>query len=186
VLDANRLVGLLAEPERRRIVAAMILGAIDLNDIVKTSGLSTRVVVDSLDRMEAAGLVESGEGATWILLEEAFKRAAREAAPGKDPTQFPDEPESERRLLDTAFSDGRLVRLPTKWSRRRVVLEHLAQRFEPGRRYTERQVNAALAQVHDDTAALRRYLVDDGFLDREHGEYWRSGGRVDLDEEGTD
>jgi hypothetical protein len=33
--------------------------------------------------------------------------------------------------------------------------------------------------VHADTAALRRYLVDDGFLSRDHGEYWRTGGRVD-------
>jgi hypothetical protein len=31
--------------------------------------------------------------------------------------------------------------------------------------------------VHPDTAALRRYLVDDGFMEREAGEYWRAGGR---------
>jgi hypothetical protein len=29
-------------------------------------------------------------------------------------------------------------------------------------------------------AALRRYLVDEGFLDRDHGRYWRTGGRVDV------
>jgi hypothetical protein len=33
-----------------------------------------------------------------------------------------------------------------------------------------------LRQFHDDVAALRRYLVDEEFLDREAGEYWRSGG----------
>jgi hypothetical protein len=148
--------------------------------------LSTRVVIDSLDRMEAAGLVEAGDASTWILLEEAFKRAAREAAPDPDPTEFPDEPQSERRVLDAAFVGGRLVRVPTKRSRRLVILEHLAQRFEPGRRYTERQVNANLARVHDDTAALRRYLVDEGFMDRADGEYWRSGGRVDLNEGRSD
>ena len=40
-------------------------------------------------------------------------------------------------------------------------------------------VNLILAQVHPDTAALRRYLVDEGILDRERGEYWRSGGTFD-------
>ena len=50
----------------------------------------------------------------------------------------------------------------------------------PGVRYTERQVNARLRPFHDDVAALRRYLVDDGFLDREAGHYWRTGGAVDL------
>jgi hypothetical protein len=39
-------------------------------------------------------------------------------------------------------------------------------------------VNLMLGKWHEDTAALRRYLVDEGFLDREAGEYWRSGGTV--------
>ena len=54
----------------------------------------------------------------------------------------------------------------------------LAQEFEPGRRYSEPMVNLMLGKWHEDTAALRRYLVDEGFLDREAGEYWRSGGTV--------
>ena len=32
-----------------------------------------------------------------------------------------------------------------------------------------------LRQHHDDYAALRRYLVDAGFLQREQGVYWRIG-----------
>jgi hypothetical protein len=37
-----------------------------------------------------------------------------------------------------------------------------------------------LRRFHEDHAALRRYLVDEGFLSREKGQYWRSGGRVDV------
>ena len=61
-------------------------------------------------------------------------------------------------------------------SKRLVVLDWLSQRFEPGRRYSEPMVNLILGQVHADTAALRRYLVDDDFLSRAGGEYWRTGG----------
>jgi hypothetical protein len=39
-------------------------------------------------------------------------------------------------------------------------------------------VNAVLERWYPDPAALRRYLVDEGMLDREAGEYWRSGGTV--------
>ena len=49
----------------------------------------------------------------------------------------------------------------------------LAQRFEPGRRYSESEVNAALAGDAPDHATLRRLLVDHGFLDRAGGVYWR-------------
>jgi hypothetical protein len=77
-------------------------------------------------------------------------------------------------------ADGRLLTVPAKRGKRLVVLDHLAQRFEPGERYPETEVNNRLREVHDDVAALRRYLVDEGFLSREVGIYWRSGGSVDA------
>jgi hypothetical protein len=78
------------------------------------------------------------------------------------------------------MADGRITTLPAKRSRRLVLLDHIAQMFEVGRRYPEVEVNLILRNVHDDYAALRRYLVDEDFLSRDQGEYWRSGGTVDL------
>jgi hypothetical protein len=83
-------------------------------------------------------------------------------------------------VLRTFFdAEGRLTTIPAKHSKRLVVLDALAQRFEPGERYSETQVNNLLRDAHDDVAALRRYLVDEGFLSREAGVYWRTGGTVD-------
>lgn len=79
-------------------------------------------------------------------------------------------------MLRSCFRGGRLLPIPTKRSARLVVLDHLAQEFDIGVRFTERQVNATLSRFHDDVAALRRHLVDEGFLDRARGEYWRTGG----------
>jgi hypothetical protein len=76
--------------------------------------------------------------------------------------------------------NGRIVTMPAKRSRRLLLLDHVAQMFEVGVRYSEGEVNLRLRNFHDDVAALRRYLVDEGFLSREHGEYWRSGGSVDA------
>ena len=59
------------------------------------------------------------------------------------------------------------------------MLERIALEFEPGVKYTEREVNAIVARFHADHASVRRYLVDEGFLSRERGEYWRTGGRLD-------
>ena len=91
-----------------------------------------------------------------------------------------DETSNEVRKVMRAFVvDGRLTSIPTAHSKRLVILDWLAQLFEPGRRYSEQMVNLILGQHHSDTAALRRYMVDAGFLDREAGQYWRSGGTVD-------
>jgi hypothetical protein len=82
-------------------------------------------------------------------------------------------------VLHAFFDDGgRLTTVPARRAKRLIVLDHLAQRFEPGRRYSEFEVNNRLRAAHDDVAALRRYLVDEGFLSREGGVYWRSGGSV--------
>jgi hypothetical protein len=76
-------------------------------------------------------------------------------------------------------ADGRLVTVPARWGKRLVVLDQLAQRFEPGERYSETEVNNRLREAQVDVALLRRYLVDEGFLSREAGVYWRTGGSVE-------
>ena len=76
--------------------------------------------------------------------------------------------------------DGRLTSMPAKQSRKLAVFDLIAQRFVPGVRYTELEVNRELMQVYDDYVSLRRGLVDFGMLDRADGWYWRSGGSVDI------
>ena len=85
----------------------------------------------------------------------------------------------EQRFFDAT---GRLTRLPRRRAMRLVVLDRLAQEFELGRTYPEAEVVEVLTRFHEDHAALRRDLVDEQFLTREHGVYWRSGGTVHLDD----
>ena len=89
---------------------------------------------------------------------------------------------AEQSVLDRFFRAGRLVLMPTRRAKRLLVLDEVAQVFDLGRTYPEHRVNALLSPIHPDVAALRRYLVDEKFLTREGGVYWRSGGSVDLDQ----
>ncbi len=89
------------------------------------------------------------------------------------------DPETQK-LFRAFVRGGRITNLPAKYARRQRLLDHVAQLFEPGVRYPERAVNEILLQVYDDCAALRRALVDEDFLTREQGVYWRTGGTVDV------
>ena len=78
-----------------------------------------------------------------------------------------------RNFLD---EDGRLKAYPAKRRMKLLALFYLASKFEPGRRYSEKQVNALLEGWHafSDWVMLRRDLVDHGFLGREQdgSVYW--------------
>ncbi len=83
------------------------------------------------------------------------------------------DPADAAKVLATFLVDGRLVAIPARLKKQRVILEHLAGRFEPGRAYHELEVNAVLAPVHDDVATLRRLLVTEKLLARENSIYHR-------------
>jgi hypothetical protein len=77
--------------------------------------------------------------------------------------------------------DGRISAMPARRSARLLLLDQVAQAFEPGRRYPEAVVNEILKALYDDHAALRRYLVDEELMSRTpDGTYWRSGGTVTI------
>ena len=85
-------------------------------------------------------------------------------------------------LLQNFLRDGRLIRLPAKYTKRKEVLRYLAMRdFQRHTWYSEAEVNEVLkpwCQGADatDFVSVRRYLVDYHILDREDGgKYWLIG-----------
>ena len=77
----------------------------------------------------------------------------------------------QERLVARLFTDGRIARVPAKRKVRAAVLLEVVRRFEPGRVYSEREVNEVLLGVHEDFAYLRRELVNYRYLEREDGRY---------------
>jgi hypothetical protein len=177
-LDATALVGLLADNNRRRIVAAVELGARHVEAVVAATELTPAQVAKALGKLIETGLVVQGT-AGLSLVAEAFQQAARRANMQAQSTEFDDAPDEARKVLRAFVVNGRLQSMPVAAAKRMVILDWLAQEFEPGHKYSEKMVNLMLGKRHADTAALRRYLVDHGFLDRADGQYWRAGGTVD-------
>jgi hypothetical protein len=178
-VDAATITGLLADPARLRVVAALALGAGTLEEVAEAAGLPLKDVALAARRLARAGLVHR-DGRDLALRTELFAAAARAAAEAAPPPEPLSDDPAQDAVLSAFVRDGRLTSIPAQRSKRLVVLDHLVRVFEPGVRYPERQVNVLLAVWHPDVAALRRYLVDEGFLSREAGVYWRSGGYVEV------
>ena len=158
--------------------SAVVLGAGTPSEVAAASGLPARVVVTALHRLEQGGLVDVVDG-RLVPDTDAFKDAVREYSP--EASDEPLDPDRERAAVLRAFvRDGRLVQMPVARAKRRVVLEHIAACFEPGVRYPERAIDSVLRAWHDDYVTIRRYLIDEDLLARDHGLYWRTGGYVDV------
>ena len=82
--------------------------------------------------------------------------------------------EYDRKVLKDFFnSDGSLRQLPMQRKKFLAVLKHILKEIEPGREYTEKQMNDLLKRRHPDTASLRRGMIDFGLMARKSGMYWR-------------
>jgi biotin operon repressor len=151
-------------------------------ELASTLNLTEQRIRRHLNRLVAAGIAEvEPDRRGHRLATEALQQAARAAGPARDPglalgAVFVEE----ERVLRQYFRAGRLTEIPAKRSKRLIVLERLALEFDVGLRYAEREVNETLKRFAEDYVSLRRYLIDEGLLSREGGEYWRSGGRVEL------
>jgi hypothetical protein len=179
----NDILRALADPERLAIAGALAGGERTPASLADDLGLTERRVRDHLTRLASTGVARLSEDRRTYRLDPGTLRwAAEQVGPPRDAGMaLGAANEDEEIVLRTFFRDGRLTEIPVKQAKRRIVLERIAIEFEPGRRYDEREVNAIVGAFHPDHAAIRRSLVDEGFLDRDHGEYWRAGGRVEVD-----
>ena len=69
--------------------------------------------------------------------------------------------------------DGSLISIPAKSAKRIAVLHHIARNLSPDTKYPETELNLIITKYHDDTAAIRRYMIEYGILDRDsESVYW--------------
>lgn len=176
------LIGLLAEPKRLRVFAAVVLGARTSAQVSEVSGVDQRTVGRALARLADGGLVaQHADG--YLPLPDVFKQVAIATAPA-EPAAPGHADDRVAAVLGRFIRDGRLRSMPAQAGRRQVVLAHIVLAFEPGRSYREPEVNAILRSWTDggsvDHVTVRRYLVDAGLLCRDGDTYWRCGGWVDV------
>ncbi len=176
----------MATPEGLAVLAAIVLhGPAGPDEVAGRTGMKIGQVQRTLGRLVAAGVVgpaDENSGDRVVVQMAVMRDAARQASrlrPAVDPIDLGASPR-QATVLRAFMDDGRLRSIPTQRTKRMVVLDFLAQQFEPGQVYKEEEVNRLLGRYHPDYAALRRFLVDEDFLERRQRFYWRTGGTFEV------
>jgi len=164
------------DPIRLAVLGRALPGPVDPEALAAELNLPSHKVIRAIGMLRSAGLLTDDLRLVPGVLAEIARAlpTAEPAAPGVLAGGWT-EPEEE--ILRTFFAGTRLTSIPIHRAKRRVVLERIVQEFDPGVRYQERTVNRIVEAFHEDYAALRRYMVDEGLLTRADGVYWRTGGR---------
>lgn len=178
VSDLARLLKVIADETRLRILGAIAARPLTGKDLATLLDLTPATISHHMRKLTDAGIVmaESDAQRQWYRLNADLLLASRKVAIAHAPaarTEPGDDVEEafRQKVLRNFFDGERLKEIPAQRKRRVIVLQHLLERFKPGREYTEREVNDLLRPAHPDVATLRRELVDYGYLERQSGIY---------------
>lgn len=172
----------MADANRLKIVGLLAQDDYSVEELTGMLKLSASTVSHHLSKLSRVGLVGARAESYYNvyhlnaeMLETMAKTLlARDTLPkvvaGVDTDAY------DRKVVeDYSHPDGRLKTIPAQKKKLAAVLRHIVQAFEPGVRYTEKQVNELLTRFHEDTASLRRELIGFKLLARESdgSAYWR-------------
>ena len=163
---------LLLDEDRLKIVGHLAQQATGLDTLTTALRCKPQSLSKHLARLTDSGLVQltpAGEYRLDVKTLHQMKRTVFTLT--EDP---PPPPSNEKERVFRSFLEGeRLKAIPEKRPKLVVILAWLVEKFEPEKRYPEKEVNQIIQNHHPDYASLRRFLVDFGFMRREKGIYWR-------------
>jgi DNA-binding transcriptional ArsR family regulator len=172
----------LADESRLRLLGILASRECSVEELAALLNLKPPTVSHHLNKLKELDLVRMRrEGTTHLysLDADALRALSKDVLTPENMVSLADDVEGaswERKVLKDFFEGERLKEIPASRKKREVILRWLASRFEPGVRYTEREINDILRRYHPDTATLRRELIASapGLMRRERGVYWRA------------
>jgi len=167
----------MASAERLRVIGALVRGRATQAEVAEQLHIPVRDVFNHLAFLVHVGVIREEDG-VYDLNEKAIETLARGQFEGKRQTfdTKDEKPEDVRKVLKAYLNaDGTLKQIPPMGSKLLIILNFILDAFAFDTNYTEKEVNTILRRFHVDTAALRRYLVDNKLLARESDgtRYWR-------------
>ena len=168
----------LADQTRLRILGLLAAEKRSVEELAALLNLKPSTVSWHLARLKEIGLVEMrahGNTHVYRMNSKGLGRINKLLAAPERAVMIGDvEADAwERKVLRDFIEEGRLSGIPTYSKKRQIILRWLATQFETGRDYSEKEVNEIIQRHHPDSATLRRELIGEKLMAREHGIYWR-------------
>ncbi|MEZ4590557.1 MAG: DUF2087 domain-containing protein [Chloroflexota bacterium] len=154
--------------ERLHILGILAEETADVPTLARRVRVKETAVLQHLNRLKQANLVTETAPYTYQLNQDGLEQINRTVFHRGDSAGQ----ETLRQRVLRHYTDGpRLKKLPENEAELREIASWLAELFESGISYPEKEVNERLLSAHPDYAEMRRLLVDCGFMTRSRGIY---------------
>ena len=176
--DAIRLFKCLADKSRLQILKSLAVEDMYVERLAERLGLTPATVSFHLKKLAEAGAVTAYKTqyyTMYALCTEVFRARMIEILREESEEaglQAQRDEEYRKKVLDAFFEYGKLKSIPAQRKKERIILEEIARSFEPGRIYTEREINIIIADFHDDFCTIRRDMIAEKLMERKDGMYW--------------
>lgn len=169
----------LADEKRLQIIGLLARQDYSVEELAAILHLSSATVSHHLRRLVKARLVQAKADQHYhvyslqleVLHEMSQQILSKDTL--QETTEVLDLNAYDRKVLRDYMEDGRLKSIPRQWKKRDVIVRYLAEQFEPGQRYTEKEVNEIISRTYEDYATFRRELIDGRYMARDREVYWR-------------
>lgn len=167
----------LADESRLLILNSLLEKAQYVEELAERLRLSPSTISFHLKKLEEAGLVRKVKSqyyAIYHINTEILDLKLKEFIRFNNDAH----PEQEERIkkyrekvINIFMKNGSLIKMPAQYKKRRIILEKIAENFQPEKVYTELEIDNIIKESFDDYCAIRRYFIDEGIMQRKNGLY---------------
>ncbi len=176
-IEAIKLFKCLSDKSRLLILKSLIKEPMYVELLAERLQLTPPTISFHLKKLEDANVVKSSKEQYYTIysinediLKSKILDIVKEESSEQD-IQNEREAQYRKKVIENFFEYGKLKSIPVQRKKRVIVLEEMLKAFEPGKEYTEREVNIIIADFNDDFCTLRREFIIEKMLTRQDGIY---------------
>lgn len=167
----------LADSSRLMIINCLLEKPQYVEELSARLNLAVSTVSFHLKKMEKAGLLKKKKAQYYMIFEvneELFKTSLKEFVSFPNIEKYVQEERINayrKKVINTFFKNGKLLKLPSQHKKRWIILEEIASHFDEKKIYEEQEVDEIIARIFDDYCTIRRYFIEEKIMNRTSGKY---------------
>lgn len=189
--ETLKIMKALSDSSRLSIMQSLIEKPQYVEELSKRFNLAASTVSFHLKKLEEARLIHKVKEQYYVVFYpnlSVFSKSLQDLISFENKEK---ETQEERitkyklKVIKTYFRKGKLIKIPAQHKKRWIILEKIASELDDGKIYAEKELDNKISEIFADYCTVRRYMVDEGILTRNKGEYRKNTGvlksSADLD-----